>query len=162
MHYSDEFPSGRSPGSSTSLDCSLAGTLMTLCSLCFHFLERGASSLRGIRAVSFANNYTINPFCIAVRKYLKNSFQSNLILSTCIKKFDPRVKNNIVKISSNFFASLAVMLKHICRNFNSQEEYNLAIFNFVQQLYFAFFAELWENYFFFYSFQNIYILKYSF
>lgn len=55
MHYSGEFPSERSPGSSTSLDCSLAGALMTVCSLCFHFLlERGAStsSLRGIRRIS--------------------------------------------------------------------------------------------------------------
>lgn len=60
MHYSGEFPFERSLGSSTSLDCSLAGILMTVCSLCFHFLEQGVSTslLHDIRVVSVANNET--------------------------------------------------------------------------------------------------------
>lgn len=39
MHYSSEFPSVRSLGRwvATSLDCSLAAVLMTVCSLCFRF-----------------------------------------------------------------------------------------------------------------------------
>lgn len=40
MHYSSEFPSVRSLGRwvATSLGCSLASVLMTVCSLCFRFL----------------------------------------------------------------------------------------------------------------------------